>query len=120
MFFYVGLSLLVPYMLSRTSPWNGCKLKIFCLECKPKEGEISNAKQNMKILLDKFRIAADEITPVDLDTAPSEENVNWFNNMIKKFRDDKTDDNSKLHHGPGVIRDFDLMDFKEKTLKHIR
>ncbi|OWA49967.1 Solute carrier family 12 member 2 [Hypsibius exemplaris] len=115
-----GLSLLVPYLLTRTSPWNGCKLKIFCLDGKPKDGETGNTQQSMKALLDKFRIQADEVTAVDLDTPPSEESIKWFNNLIEKFRSDSANDKAKYHNGQEVIRDFDLLDLKEKTLRHIR
>ena len=118
----IGLSLLVPYLLTRSAPWSGCKLKVFCLEGKPNEGETTNSQQNMKSLLDKFRIQAAEVTAVDLDVPPAEESVKWFNNLIQRFRSDAGPDDKTTAHrtGPEMIRDFDLMDLKEKTLRHIR
>ena len=64
-----GLTLLVPHLMRSKTPWKGCKLKIFCLI--GKDSNADQAKNNMLALLDKVRIKADDVIPVDLSIAPS-------------------------------------------------
>ena len=64
-----GLTLLVPHLMRKKTPWKGCKLKIFCLI--GKDGNADEVKNNMLALLNKFRIKADDVIPVDLSIAPS-------------------------------------------------
>ena len=62
-----GLTLLVPHLLSRQSPWKKSKLKIFILAGK----DPVLAKTEMLSLLDKFRIKAHDVVPVDMDQPPA-------------------------------------------------
>lgn len=53
--------------MTQQSPWNGCVLKVFCLA----GPDPMESKKNMMLLLEKFRIKAVEIIPVDMQQAPS-------------------------------------------------
>ncbi|XP_055351992.1 solute carrier family 12 member 2-like isoform X2 [Paramacrobiotus metropolitanus] len=122
-----GLGLLLPYLLTQSSPWRGCKLKVFCLPAKPKE-DASEApteeqiKSNMRALLDKFRIEALDVVPVDLDIAPSAANMQWFQKIIEEnTRERRKSVHSIIHDRRDPLnKHFSMVDLKEKTKRHIR
>lgn len=66
--FLSGLTLLVPYLMTRQSPWNACKLRVFCLT--GKDGDEQAARDNMRSLLAKFRISVLDVVAVNLDIEP--------------------------------------------------
>ena len=119
---FVGLTLLIPHLLTLHNPWNQNKLKIFCLAGQDKEA----AKKEMTQLLNKFRIQHDEVVPVDMELPPSGVHIRWFQDMTDDLRDVSSvnDVNHGMRQrkisGMGVITEKDIRTFGHRTLKQIR
>ncbi|OQV25741.1 Solute carrier family 12 member 2 [Hypsibius exemplaris] len=116
-----GLTLLIPHILSKKPPWNGCKLKIFYLQGKPHL--LDEAQRNMIALLSKFRIDFSDAVAVNTSKPPSNESVIWFNQMIDQFRDRENSDATAAPSDgtlPTPITNDDLQAMFEKTQRQIR
>ncbi|OWA51104.1 Solute carrier family 12 member 2 [Hypsibius exemplaris] len=114
-----GLTLLIPHLMTRQSPWNGCKLKIFCVI--EMAGTAESTKTNILAMLTKFRIQAADVIPVDLEQHPSHASVTSFNQMINQYRyDTVAPGRANDPHKPSVIQESDLIDYGDKMMKQIR
>ncbi|XP_055338995.1 solute carrier family 12 member 2-like [Paramacrobiotus metropolitanus] len=113
-----GLTLLIPHLLSKKQPWNGCKLKIFYLQGKPHQ--VDEAQRNMVALLSKFRIDFVDAVAVNSNKPPSEESVIWFNQMIQPFRVSDISDIKPDESVPTPISNEDLESLFERTQRQIR
>uniref|UniRef100_A0A3P9P1S0 Solute carrier family 12 member 3 n=1 Tax=Poecilia reticulata TaxID=8081 RepID=A0A3P9P1S0_POERE len=118
-----GLTLLLPYILTTRKKWKDCKLRIF-IAGQPGRTEID--KQEMRSLLQKFRIKCSDIIVVDdIHIKPRNDNIKKLEDMIEPFR---------LHEGtkgrdqaagiqkeyPWKITDAELSSFEEKTHLQVR
>ncbi|KAM7424455.1 hypothetical protein PAMA_000683 [Pampus argenteus] len=118
-----GLTLLLPYILTTRKKWKDSKLRIF-IAGQPGRTELD--KQEMKLLLQKFRINCTDINVIDdIHVKPSSDSLKKLEDMIEPFR---------LHEGskdiaqaeamrkkhPWKITDEELETFEEKTNLQVR
>lgn len=81
----VGLTLLLPYIVSTRRNWSSCKLRVFALANKSDELEMEH--RNMASLLAKFRIDyADLLIVSNITAKPMESTTNFFNSLIEEFK----------------------------------
>ncbi|CAG5858880.1 unnamed protein product [Menidia menidia] len=118
-----GLTLLLPYILTTRKKWKDCKLRIF-IAGEPGRSELD--KQEMKSLLQKFRINCSDINVVDdIHMGPRSESLKQFEDMIKPFRlhegsKDYSQAEAMKNEHPWKITDEELSSFEEKTNLQIR
>uniref|UniRef100_A0A3Q3XMF4 Uncharacterized protein n=1 Tax=Mola mola TaxID=94237 RepID=A0A3Q3XMF4_MOLML len=88
-----GLTLLLPYILTTRKKWKDAKLRIF-IAGQPERTELD--KQEMKLLLQKFRIKCNDINVIDdLHITPRSESLNELDDMIKPFRLHESKDSAR-------------------------
>ncbi|XP_069561800.1 solute carrier family 12 member 1 isoform X1 [Brachyistius frenatus] len=118
-----GLTLLLPYILTTRKKWKDCKLRIF-IAGQPGRSELD--KQEMKSLLDKFRINCSDINVIeDIHVKPSSNSLKTLDDMIEPFRlhegsKDKAQAEAVQKEHPWKISDEELMRFEEKTNLQVR
>ncbi|KAM9860951.1 solute carrier family 12 member 1 [Aulostomus maculatus] len=118
-----GLTLLLPYILTTRKKWKDCKLRIF-IAGQPGRSELD--KQEMKLLLEKFRINCSEIIVIDdIHIKPSHDSLKKFEDMIEPFRlRDSSKDSAQAQdmrrEHPWKITDEELEAFEEKTNLQVR
>uniref|UniRef100_A0A669BHD6 Solute carrier family 12 member 3 n=1 Tax=Oreochromis niloticus TaxID=8128 RepID=A0A669BHD6_ORENI len=119
-----GLTLLLPYLLTRRKRWAKCKVRVFVGGEAEKKDE---QKQEVLELIKKFRLGFDsvEVLP-EINQPPQQMNVHQFEKMVSRFRVDtnsKPDSNSgcaSQHQEPWMITDQDFEKNKAKSLRQIR
>ncbi|XP_071384843.1 solute carrier family 12 member 1 [Centroberyx affinis] len=118
-----GLTLLLPYILTTRKKWKDCKLRIF-IAGQPGRSELD--KQEMKSLLDKFRINCSDINVIDdIHVKPSSDSWKTFEDMIEPFRlhEDSKETawaEAMKKEYPWKITDEELDTFEEKTNLQVR
>uniref|UniRef100_A0A3Q0RJE9 Solute carrier family 12 member 3 n=1 Tax=Amphilophus citrinellus TaxID=61819 RepID=A0A3Q0RJE9_AMPCI len=119
-----GLTLLLPYLLTRRKRWARCKVRVFVGGETDKKEE---KRQEVLELIKKFRLDFHnvEVLP-DVYQTPQPMNVHQFEKMISRFRLDtksKPDSDSgpaSQHEKPWMITEQDLEKNKAKSLRQIR
>lgn len=118
-----GLTLLLPHILTTRKKWKDCMLRIF-IAGQPGRSELD--KQEMKTLLEKFRINCSDITVIDdIHVKPSSSSLKKFEDMIEPFRlfesSKDLDQAEATRRGHSwKITDEELSMFEEKTHLQIR
>ncbi|XP_047437168.1 solute carrier family 12 member 1 [Mugil cephalus] len=118
-----GLTLLLPYILTTRKKWKDCKLRIF-IAGQPGRTELD--KQEMKSLLQKFRINCNDINVIDdLHVKPRSDSSKQLDDMIEPFRQrgvsrDTVQADAKQKDQPWKITDEELGQFEEKTNLQVR
>nr|AIL54060.1 NKCC2 [Sciaenops ocellatus] len=118
-----GLTLLLPYILTTRKKWKDCKLRIF-IAGQPGRSELD--KQEMKSLLQKFRINCTDINVIDdIHIQPRSESLKNLDDMIEPFRlreqsKDAAQAEAMRNRYPWKITDEELSTFEEKTNLQIR
>ncbi|XP_029981773.1 solute carrier family 12 member 1 [Sphaeramia orbicularis] len=118
-----GLTLLLPYILTTRKKWKDCRLRIF-IAGQPGRSELD--KQEMKTLLEKFRINCSDITVIDdIHVKPSSSSLKKLEDMIEPFRlfegsKDPGQAEALRREHPWKITDEELSMFEEKTHLQIR
>ncbi|KAK7068981.1 hypothetical protein SK128_015899 [Halocaridina rubra] len=109
-----GLTLLLPYVLTKRAIWSKCSIRVFFLA--DKKDDLGAEQRRMAELMGKFRINfSDVVIITDVQQKPNEESLNKFNNLISKFRGLPEDDKEALS-----INESELKALREKTNRHIR
>uniref|UniRef100_A0AAX7V3X5 Solute carrier family 12 member 3 n=1 Tax=Astatotilapia calliptera TaxID=8154 RepID=A0AAX7V3X5_ASTCA len=119
-----GLTLLLPYLLTRRKRWAKCKVRVFVGGDAEKKDE---QKQEVLELIKKFRLGfhSVEVLP-EINQPPQQMNVHQFEKMVSRFRVDtnsKPDSDSgcaSQHQEPWMITDQDFEKNKAKSLRQIR
>ncbi|XP_068168469.1 solute carrier family 12 member 3 [Antennarius striatus] len=119
-----GLTLLLPYLLTRRKRWSRCKVRVFVGgEADKKEEQ----KEEMLTLIKKFRLGFHDVEVIpDICQSPQPANVIQFDSMISRFRLDtnvKPDSDPvppRQQGEPWMISEQDLERNKSKTLRQIR
>uniref|UniRef100_A0A3P9IFR8 Solute carrier family 12 member 3 n=1 Tax=Oryzias latipes TaxID=8090 RepID=A0A3P9IFR8_ORYLA len=119
-----GLTLLLPYLLTRRKRWARCKVRVFVGGDSDKKEE---QKNEVLSLIKKFRLGFQhvEVLP-DVYQSPKPMNVHQFEDMIRSFRLDsnpKQECDSGLlrkQDAPWMISDQDLEKNMAKSLRQIR
>nr|BAH20440.1 NaKCl cotransporter NKCC2 [Takifugu obscurus] len=117
-----GLTLLLPYILTTRKKWKDCKMRIF-IAGQPERSELD--KEEMRALLQKFRINCTDINVIDdIHMPPRSESLKKFEDMIEPFRLHKSRDSeqadTRQKEQPWKITDEELRTFEEKTNLQIR
>uniref|UniRef100_A0A8D3BIL6 Solute carrier family 12 member 1 n=1 Tax=Scophthalmus maximus TaxID=52904 RepID=A0A8D3BIL6_SCOMX len=118
-----GLTLLLPYILTTRKKWKDCKLRIF-IAGQPERSELD--KQEMKSLLQKFRINCNDIKVIDdIHVKPRDDSLKELEEMIEPFRlregsKDKAQAEAMQREQPWKITDEELNSFEEKTNLQVR
>ncbi|CAH2087507.1 unnamed protein product [Euphydryas editha] len=106
-----GLNILLPYIIARRGFKDKMPLRIFTLtrDCH----DVENSEKRIKSLLQKFRIEYSSLTIIkDINKPPLQASVQYFNQLIKKFRSNIASDT--------LISDAELERLKVKTDRHLR
>ncbi|XP_060112194.1 solute carrier family 12 member 3-like [Heteronotia binoei] len=118
-----GLTLLIPYLLTRRKRWSRCKVRVFI------SGEISNAEQQreeIQFLLNKFRLGFNEVVVLpEIKWKPEETSLKEFEDLIAPYRFNEGQRSQEAveemrKEAPWKVTDEDLSTFKKKTEQHIR
>nr|XP_057942768.1 solute carrier family 12 member 3 isoform X2 [Doryrhamphus excisus] len=117
-----GLTLLLPYLLTRRKRWAKCKLRVFV------GGDNSNKeerREEVSRLIKKFRLGIHDVQVLpDLHQKP--QNLHQFENMLSSFRQDPNpkqecpSDPSTTQEEPWGITDEDLERNSVKTSRQLR
>ncbi|XP_025761425.1 solute carrier family 12 member 3-like [Oreochromis niloticus] len=79
-----GLTLLVPYLLTRRKRWHSCKIRVFIVE---NEQDIEERRNEMINLMKRFRIKVnDVIVMTDSEKSPQTKNMDRFLDSVAPFR----------------------------------
>nr|XP_020470348.1 solute carrier family 12 member 3 [Monopterus albus] len=119
-----GLTLLLPYLLTRRKRWARCKVRVFVGgETEKKEQQ----REEVLALINKFRLGFHDVVVLpDIYQNPQPMNVHQFENMVGRFRlntNPKQDTDSGMpgqQQEPWVITEHDLEKNKAKSLRQIR
>ncbi|XP_029289415.1 solute carrier family 12 member 3 [Cottoperca gobio] len=119
-----GLTLLLPYLLTRRQRWARCKVRVFVGGETDKKEE---QREEVLALIKKFRLGFNDVEVLpDIYQNPQPENVHQFENMVGRFKlntNPKQDSDSGLprqKEEPWMITDQDLERNKAKSLRQIR
>ncbi|XP_067303687.1 solute carrier family 12 member 3-like [Pseudorasbora parva] len=78
-----GLTLLVPYLLTRRNRWKKCKIRVFILG---DQETMKEDRKDMKMLLKRFRLEFEDIVVItDVDKAPTPKNWQRCEENIAPF-----------------------------------
>ncbi|XP_046966935.1 bumetanide-sensitive sodium-(potassium)-chloride cotransporter-like, partial [Vanessa cardui] len=106
-----GLNILLPYIIARRGFAEKMPLRIFALtrDC----NGVQDSEEQIKALLQKFRIEYSSLIMIQgINEPPLRASVEYFNQLIKKFR---TDFGSDI-----LISDAELERLSNKTNRHLR
>ncbi|XP_038557279.1 solute carrier family 12 member 1 [Micropterus salmoides] len=118
-----GLTLLLPYILTTRKKWKDSKLRIF-IAGQPGRSELD--KDEMKSLLQKFRINCSDINVIDdIHVQPRSDSLKKLEDMIEPFRlheesKDHAQAEAMRRDQPWKITDEELSTFEEKTSLQVR
>ncbi|XP_073410926.1 solute carrier family 12 member 3-like [Dendrobates tinctorius] len=112
-----GLTLLIPYLLTRRKRWSQCKVRVYI------RGTQENAEEErkeMQILLEKFRLGfQDVVVLTDIDQKPHPKNMQLFEDLIAPYNVD-IQSGSELEIPPWRISEKDLLNHTAKTERYVR
>ncbi|XP_056408227.1 solute carrier family 12 member 3-like [Hyla sarda] len=112
-----GLTLLIPYLLTRRKRWCQCKVRIYI------RGTTENAEEErkeMQILLEKFRLGfQDVVVLTDIDQKPHPKNMQFFEDLIAPYIIDDQREN-RLESPPWSISENDLLNHTAKSERYVR
>uniref|UniRef100_A0A3Q3ABE1 Solute carrier family 12 member 3 n=1 Tax=Kryptolebias marmoratus TaxID=37003 RepID=A0A3Q3ABE1_KRYMA len=119
-----GLTLLLPYLLTRRKRWARCKVRVFVGgETDKKEAQ----KEEVLSLIKKFRLGFHDVEVLpDIYQTPQSVNVHHFESMIRRFKLDsnpKQESDSeppRQQNAPWMITEQDLERNMAKSLRQIR
>ncbi|XP_078527523.1 solute carrier family 12 member 3 isoform X1 [Lissotriton helveticus] len=118
-----GMTLLIPYLLSRKKRWGKCKIRVFV------GGQINRMDEERKAiitLLSKFRLSFHEVHVLpDINQKPRPEHAKRFEDMIAPFRlndgfKDEAMVNEMRQDCPWKISDEEIKRYKAKSLRQVR
>ncbi|XP_035520502.1 solute carrier family 12 member 3 [Morone saxatilis] len=119
-----GLTLLLPYLLTRRKRWARCKVRVFVGGETDKKEE---QKEEVLALIKKFRLGFHDVEVLpDIYQNPQPGNVHQFENMVGRFRldtnpkQDSDSEPSTQQQEPWMITEQDLERNKAKSLRQIR
>ncbi|KAJ6651864.1 hypothetical protein lerEdw1_015969 [Lerista edwardsae] len=118
-----GLTLLIPYLLTRRKRWSRCKVRVFI------SGQIVNAeghREEIQFLLNRFRLGFNEVVVLpEIMWKPEETSCKEFEDLIAPYRfheSQKDDEGTEVTEKdmPWKITSEDLRVYKKKTEQYIR
>uniref|UniRef100_A0A8C1HZE8 Solute carrier family 12 member 10, tandem duplicate 3 n=1 Tax=Cyprinus carpio carpio TaxID=630221 RepID=A0A8C1HZE8_CYPCA len=117
-----GLTLLVPYLLTRRNRWKKSKLRVFILG---DQETMKEDRKDMKMLLKRFRLEIEDIVVItDVDKPPLVKNLQRYEESIAPFRlseEQAGGDVQELKRlSPWKVSDKDLEAIKPKVCRTVR
>ncbi|XP_028559449.2 solute carrier family 12 member 3-like [Podarcis muralis] len=118
-----GLTLLIPYLLTRRKRWSHCKVRVFI------SGQIANAEEHREeidLLLTKFRLGFTEVVVLpEIMWRPEETSRKEFEDIIAPFRLNEGQKGQETveemqKDAPWKVTDEDLRVYKKKSEQHMR
>ncbi|XP_041965854.1 solute carrier family 12 member 3 [Alosa sapidissima] len=117
-----GLTLLIPYLLTRKKRWAKCKVRVFV------GGDIQRMEERKKevmSLITKFRLGFQEVLVLpDINERPQPENVKKFEDLIAPYRVDtvtkSADSEAGLKDYPWEVSTEEMERYKAKSHRQIR
>ncbi|KAK7152036.1 hypothetical protein R3I94_008390 [Phoxinus phoxinus] len=118
-----GLTLLVPYLLSRKKRWGRCKVRLFV---GGEAQQIDEQKQELKALIGRFRLGFQDIQVLpDINGKPQSEHIKRFEDLIAPYRvssvqKDGQEADETTKEFSWMVSDEEFETFKAKSLRQIR
>ncbi|KAG1937889.1 solute carrier family 12 member 3-like isoform X2 [Pimephales promelas] len=117
-----GLTLLVPYLLTRRNRWKKCKIRVFILG---DQETMKEDRKDMKMLLKRFRLEFEDIVVItDVDKAPLAKNWQRYEDNIAPFVLSEEQAGGDVHElkrlSPWKVSDKDLEAIKPKVERSVR
>ncbi|XP_056117116.1 solute carrier family 12 member 3 [Rhinichthys klamathensis goyatoka] len=118
-----GLTLLVPYLLSRKKRWGRCKVRLFV---GGEAQQIDEQKQELKALISRFRLGFQDIQVLpDINGKPQSEHIKRFEDLIAPYRvssvqKDGQEADETTKEFSWMVSDEEFETFKAKSLRQIR
>ncbi|XDV28834.1 hypothetical protein PO909_032037 [Leuciscus waleckii] len=118
-----GLTLLLPYLLSRKKRWGRCKVRLFV------GGEAQNIdeqKKELKALISRFRLGFQDIQVLpDINGKPQSESIRRFEDLLAPYRvssvqKDGQEADETTKEFSWMVSDEEFETFKAKSLRQIR
>uniref|UniRef100_A0A8C1W3N1 Solute carrier family 12 member 10, tandem duplicate 1 n=1 Tax=Cyprinus carpio TaxID=7962 RepID=A0A8C1W3N1_CYPCA len=118
-----GLTLLVPYLLTRRKRWRRSKVRVFIIG---EQQTMENDRKEMKTLLQRFRLDVhDVIVMTDSERPPLAKNMRRFEEMLAPFRlnegqlDERTAQQQRTEF-PWKVTDKEMDALRLKSEKKVR
>uniref|UniRef100_A0AAX7VU82 Solute carrier family 12 member 10, tandem duplicate 1 n=1 Tax=Astatotilapia calliptera TaxID=8154 RepID=A0AAX7VU82_ASTCA len=118
-----GLTLLVPYLITRRKHWRNCKIRVFIVG---DELNMDEGRNEMMALLKRFRLHfSDVIVMTDSEKRPQAKNMTRFVDSVAPFRlhDEQqtgVTDQELRQREPWKISDKEFEAFKQKSERKVR
>ncbi|KAM3857570.1 solute carrier family 12 member 3-like [Diretmus argenteus] len=118
-----GLTLLVPYLLTRRKRWRQSKVRVFIIG---EQHNMEEGRKEMILLLKRFRLDFHDVVVVtDSEKTPHARNLKRFEDMVSLFtlKDEQQDGVSAQElrqHTPWKISDKELEAFRLKSERKVR
>ncbi|XP_030609324.1 solute carrier family 12 member 3-like [Archocentrus centrarchus] len=118
-----GLTLLVPYLLTRRKCWRSCKIRVFIVG---DEQNMDEGRNEMIALLKRFRLDfSDVIVMTDSEKHPQAKNMSRFVESVSPFRlHDEQQEVASIQElrqrEPWKISDKEFEAFKQKSERKVR
>ncbi|XP_031418369.1 solute carrier family 12 member 3 [Clupea harengus] len=117
-----GLTLLIPYLLTRKKRWAKCKVRVFV------RGDVENMeerKNEVMSLISKFRLGFHEVQVLpDIDDKPQPEHVKRFEDLIAPYRvnpiNKSEDSEAGLKDYPWEVSNEEMESHKAKSHRQIQ
>ncbi|XP_075048286.1 solute carrier family 12 member 3-like [Mixophyes fleayi] len=112
-----GLTLLIPYLLTRRKRWSQCKVRVYI------RGTQKNAEEErkeMQSLLGKFRLGFhDVVVLTDINQKPQPKNMQLFEDLIAPYNIEEPSGNES-EIPPWSIKEKDLLNHAPKSERYVR
>ncbi|KAM8960637.1 solute carrier family 12 member 3-like [Pelodytes ibericus] len=114
-----GLTLLIPYLLTRRKRWSRCKVRVY-IRGNPETAE--HETKEIKTLLEKFRLGFhDVIVLTDIDQKPQPKTMKMFEDLIAPYKITKGNHHEDESEIPACgIRETDLLTYTAKSERYMR
>ncbi|XP_068106554.1 solute carrier family 12 member 3-like [Hyperolius riggenbachi] len=112
-----GLTLLIPYLLTRRKRWSRCKVRVYIKGTKKRAEE---EKKEMQSLLHKFRLGFhDVVVLTDLEQNPQPKNMQFFEELIAPYNIEEQREDGPEKPAWGIT-EKDLQIHASKSAKYVR
>uniref|UniRef100_S4RT61 SLC12A transporter C-terminal domain-containing protein n=1 Tax=Petromyzon marinus TaxID=7757 RepID=S4RT61_PETMA len=118
-----GMTLLIPYLLSKKNRWGECKMRVFMAG---KLDRLEEDKQNMSRLIARFRLNVDDVIILtDVNKKPRADKMKYFEDLIMPYRlNDGFKDPAEVEQlrkdCPWKISDHEILTLRDKTNRQLK
>ncbi|XP_053303974.1 solute carrier family 12 member 3-like [Spea bombifrons] len=114
-----GLTLLIPYLLTRRKRWGQCKVRVYIRGTKE---NAEHEKKDIQDLLEKFRLGFHEVVVLtDIDQKPRPKTVKMFEDIIAPYKVPEVRTGEEESEIPVCgITETDLLNYMNKSERYMR